>query len=210
VAGTLAQKCNLTELESSFTFNNWRNGEVVGNHVFWGAIRHRYSAKRDSLTNERISKSPALVNIMEKVIPTKFSIRVFGSVSRLGSQTKSLSLKKIWFNSRLPGEGLNFQDPRKRGSRTSDASALVLELVHGLHEPVERRRAMDHNPTSRSHGATSIASCVFTRLWQRVALRSYIAAIRSTEILHGSIIWTDVAVLGLRLGQAAVSSRLLV
>jgi hypothetical protein len=39
--------------------------------------------------NERISESPALANTTEKVTPTKFSIRVFGSVSVLGTQYSS-------------------------------------------------------------------------------------------------------------------------
>jgi hypothetical protein len=40
----------------------------------WGAIQQRYSAKRDSLTNERISENPVLVNTMEKIAPAEFSI----------------------------------------------------------------------------------------------------------------------------------------
>jgi hypothetical protein len=39
-------------------------------------------------------KNPVLVNNMEKIAPAEFSIREFGSVSRLGSQTNIL--KRLW------------------------------------------------------------------------------------------------------------------
>jgi hypothetical protein len=45
-----------------------------------------YSARQDSLTNERISENSVLVNTMEKITPAEFSIREFGSVSHSGSQ----------------------------------------------------------------------------------------------------------------------------
>jgi len=63
------------------------------------------SARRDSLTNERISETLVLVNTMEKIAPAEFSIREFGSVSVLGSQIPNASnAAPHWLTAFLPKE----------------------------------------------------------------------------------------------------------
>src|SRR5438445_8746024 len=63
---------SLTNIARTRGWKSCPSGEVVGNHGFWGGIRHRSSARRDSLTHERISENPALVNTMEKIAPAEF------------------------------------------------------------------------------------------------------------------------------------------
>jgi hypothetical protein len=60
----------------------------------------------------RESEIPVLVNILEKVALRKFSIRGFGSVSVLGSQT--LSLRTVGGDLHAPSDGFMFSKSPKR------------------------------------------------------------------------------------------------
>src|SRR5258708_6499426 len=69
------------------------------NPVPWGAIRQRFPLRLPGerpIGKDRISETPVLVNTLEKVAPAEFSIREFGSVSDLGSQTIFLQNANPW------------------------------------------------------------------------------------------------------------------
>ena len=56
----------------------------------WAQQKPKSTNGGSTVANKRISENPVLVNTLEKVGQAEFSIREFGSVSDLGSQTISL------------------------------------------------------------------------------------------------------------------------